>query len=555
LSVKSDWVRDEADRAHESGRVLSVRIDRVSPPMGFGQVQTADLSSWNGAPADEQFAELTRAIEQRVERRIAPITAAPAVVTAVPAAPTDLEEAAVAPAAVRATDDRQVPSPAIYRMLCGSGWREYAELAAIGLLPLLTALLVGVHRTVMIGGVEYKGYWAKTNWIHWPVTLPLILFAVRRLVRPLVPTEGRKDPSLIECFEPEAQDEASYVLSRSVLALVNYRVGIALTVLISIVDAHAVLWAFVCRWQGWPVAAERDWSILAAVDVRMMMLPNLLHDLLAYGAQATAILMAMLLLIVFVRHNWFLLMHVYQFRTHGPNASGLVVDLDDPQECFGLRAAHRAFNVQVAVLLVAGPLLLVTRFANVTEQTKLLDSLIPAVAKTFKGEFADLTALSNQLSLATLLPDVGQVMVMVGWSAACLIVCMPMLVKFLPRLRRPRVRAELVPFLEEFLPNSRLPWTRESDVDKPLAFEWAHKFASNSFWPTGDQPAWWLFFWSFFVGIWILFPIEPRSVGALVGLVPIGVLAAAITVLLFKALRWSLAVIHPQLVKAARDDE
>jgi hypothetical protein len=47
-SVKSKWVRDEASRADKRGKLVAVRIDDVDMPLGFGEMQAADLIGWNG---------------------------------------------------------------------------------------------------------------------------------------------------------------------------------------------------------------------------------------------------------------------------------------------------------------------------------------------------------------------------------------------------------------------------------------------------------------------------------------------------------------------------
>src|SRR5688572_27759398 len=42
-SVESAWVRDEAAAGRDSGRLVPVRLDATSPPLGFRQYQTIDL--------------------------------------------------------------------------------------------------------------------------------------------------------------------------------------------------------------------------------------------------------------------------------------------------------------------------------------------------------------------------------------------------------------------------------------------------------------------------------------------------------------------------------
>jgi tetratricopeptide (TPR) repeat protein len=49
-SVRSQWVRSEANRARETGRLVQVRFDDARLPMPFDQIQCADLRGWKGDP-------------------------------------------------------------------------------------------------------------------------------------------------------------------------------------------------------------------------------------------------------------------------------------------------------------------------------------------------------------------------------------------------------------------------------------------------------------------------------------------------------------------------
>jgi hypothetical protein len=54
-SIKSAWVRDEADDAKARGVLFPVRIDNIQPPIGFRGFQTADLVNWKPNVPSEQF--------------------------------------------------------------------------------------------------------------------------------------------------------------------------------------------------------------------------------------------------------------------------------------------------------------------------------------------------------------------------------------------------------------------------------------------------------------------------------------------------------------------
>ena len=49
------FVRDEAARAAKRGVYLPVTIDKVEPPLGFGETQCLPLSGWKGSRDDPRY--------------------------------------------------------------------------------------------------------------------------------------------------------------------------------------------------------------------------------------------------------------------------------------------------------------------------------------------------------------------------------------------------------------------------------------------------------------------------------------------------------------------
>ena len=49
VGIEGAFVRDEATRAMSRGILVPVMIDRVAPPLGFGELQAIDLTHWRGA--------------------------------------------------------------------------------------------------------------------------------------------------------------------------------------------------------------------------------------------------------------------------------------------------------------------------------------------------------------------------------------------------------------------------------------------------------------------------------------------------------------------------
>jgi hypothetical protein len=57
-SIKSDWVREEAEHAKHRGVLIPVLIDNVLPPIGFRTIQAADLVDWYATKPTESFRSL-----------------------------------------------------------------------------------------------------------------------------------------------------------------------------------------------------------------------------------------------------------------------------------------------------------------------------------------------------------------------------------------------------------------------------------------------------------------------------------------------------------------
>jgi uncharacterized membrane protein YhaH (DUF805 family) len=60
--VKSQWVREEARLARDKGKLIPVLIEEVSVPLGFGEVQAAHLTDWNGDPNNPGWRRLAQAV-------------------------------------------------------------------------------------------------------------------------------------------------------------------------------------------------------------------------------------------------------------------------------------------------------------------------------------------------------------------------------------------------------------------------------------------------------------------------------------------------------------
>jgi TolB-like protein len=56
------FVRDEASRAQRRGAYLPIRIDKVEPPLGFGELQVTSLQGWKGDRNDARYHRLVSAV-------------------------------------------------------------------------------------------------------------------------------------------------------------------------------------------------------------------------------------------------------------------------------------------------------------------------------------------------------------------------------------------------------------------------------------------------------------------------------------------------------------
>ncbi len=68
-SASSTFVRDEAGRARDEGRLVPVLLDAVQLPLGFGAFQAEDFTRWNGGANAPQMQILEEALKAKLEGR------------------------------------------------------------------------------------------------------------------------------------------------------------------------------------------------------------------------------------------------------------------------------------------------------------------------------------------------------------------------------------------------------------------------------------------------------------------------------------------------------
>ena len=67
-SIRSDWVRAEADDAKQRGILVPVLLDDMRIPLAFRGIQAAHLVGWSGAGTHPEFQGLCAAVAGMVER-------------------------------------------------------------------------------------------------------------------------------------------------------------------------------------------------------------------------------------------------------------------------------------------------------------------------------------------------------------------------------------------------------------------------------------------------------------------------------------------------------
>ncbi len=61
-STKSQWVREEARMGRDKSKLIPAMLDNSPPPLGFGEVQAANLANWNGDPNHPDWTRFANAV-------------------------------------------------------------------------------------------------------------------------------------------------------------------------------------------------------------------------------------------------------------------------------------------------------------------------------------------------------------------------------------------------------------------------------------------------------------------------------------------------------------
>ena len=414
---------------------------------------------------------------------------------------------------------------------------DYLILALICLTPSIFAVVLGIGNTVEVDGVVYVGWFDKYNFWPFVVVQPLGLWLLRtafKRVAYVVPeTVPDKPPPLVLLFRKSPSRQHAYDLLRNWLTSPKIMAGTLLVSLcIQILDIREL---FSVYQFGIPVrAGEFDWSVMYQAGL-VSKTSNAWFCASAYLLQTLITILGLWGMAFLTAHNLFFLKSIYQ-RSRvkaGEEGDYITLDLDDVNRCFGFRVANDSFNTQVIALSIAGIIILMSRFANVTA----VDGLV-SLDDLLGGSGIDITFF----------PDVGQVLLAVGWVIALFIITSPSLVKLAPRLPWLGAVSELSidSYLREFLTDDQWPYG-DSPTETEINYI-AAKFANNGFWPTGDNRASHLFFFSFWVLLVILYPINTTDMLLFIpSVVLLGLIAYLLRTILLKILHSSLSYVDERL--------
>jgi uncharacterized membrane protein YhaH (DUF805 family) len=177
-STRSQWVREEARMGRDKSKLIPAVIDGSAPPLGFGEVQAADLTAWRGETNSPQWTRFADAVFTAARG-----TAPPQQQAAPQAAPS-----AWRAAASTSGGDAEALSPIGYVQKClrlyidGKGRARRAEYGWFAVF-LIIAVLIAVMLDIALYG--YNPYTSAPNdyafsWLLLALMPPSISAASRR---------------------------------------------------------------------------------------------------------------------------------------------------------------------------------------------------------------------------------------------------------------------------------------------------------------------------------------------------------------------------------------
>jgi hypothetical protein len=422
------------------------------------------------------------------------------------------------------------------RLLDTEKWWDYFILSFTCLIPSLIAVQLGIGDTFTVDGVTYIGWFDKYNFWPFFILLPLLLWLIRTgfaRIANIVPEQVPENaPPLLLLFRDSPSPQYSYERLRNWLIsprLMGWTLFVSLCVLSA--DTSGLISLYLSAEPVHP--GELDWSVMYLSGV-VSKSANAWFCVAAYSIQALTGTLGLFAMAFLLAHNIYFLRSIYQRGRvePGTEADYITLDLEDVSRCFGFRVANASFNTQVIAHCIGGFFILLSRFSNVG-------------AAEGSVSWDDLVSGQAQFSL---FPDVGQFILALVWTVALLIIMLPALVKLIPLLPGLGKLKELSVdgYLREYLPDEQWPYGN-SPAERQINSITA-KFANNAFWPTGDNRASYLLFFSFWVLLVIFYPIKTDDMLVFIpSMIFLGLIAALMRRAFFGFLNGSLSYVDKRL--------
>lgn len=172
-STASQWVREEARLGRDAGKLIPAVIDGTAPPFGFGEVQAADLTGWDGDPNHPVWKRFITAIRSKIGGEpdaasaaaspfgTAPPSPAPAPQAGFGAAPSGAQGFSSARSAGAAARSGPKPSPFDYILKClklyvdGKGRAGRAEFWWFVLFQFVVGFIAGFLDVMLFGAPSF----------------------------------------------------------------------------------------------------------------------------------------------------------------------------------------------------------------------------------------------------------------------------------------------------------------------------------------------------------------------------------------------------------------
>ncbi len=546
-SISSRNCRDEVQFAHKLGLdMLPIYLVPTELPGGLGLL----LNSTQAIVKHEIPETLyLQRLGEALNVSLIPATAPP---------PQESAEAPSDPPELRPTGWRGTLSRLNRYCVSGNGMQDYLMLALIGAAPYLIAWLIGAweSRPVPIDAqflhtcpleadqFATTGFGERWNWLMYPVALPLWLFWYRYVFGRAFGISEQSPLKVHAKYRPILEHQ------RGVLS--DWRgVAIALvfTLLLTAIDQYDVflrLWyqPFECP------AGRMDWGWYGILFPDVSTLGIWLLTIWTTAEQMLGVLLMSNAAVHIYRFNSAYMRSIYIRGRKGRYDSRYVLDFDDPDRRFGLRALSGIFDLQLLGCMIGGSLLLVSRYTN--SDLDAADGLVRAIycrVVPVGGECEVVVAPSATVFVG-LFPDLVQACVVFSFAAFAGLILWIANVKLLPLRQIGESGGRSAYLIQLVRPRTKYDRLLQTGMDENVE-QVAARFRQHHFWPTGDDRAADSLAYCVLVFLLMLLPVIPLSVHGVCMLLAFVVLSIAISRSYLWIQRHLLVRVDKSLVRAS----